>query len=84
MMCQPIFTLEIGDLYVFTNQDDSDRFWGIFEGHDAAGHIILEAASTDFDHFHRHMALPDEYQHMAAATRSELRDFAYNMGYYRI
>lgn len=84
MISEPISTLEIGDLYVFTNQNNTGRFWGIFGGHDAAGKIILETASNDFNHFYQQMALPDDYQHVVAATRSELRDFAYNMGYYRV
>lgn len=40
-------TLEIGDLYVFTDETNARRVWGIFEGLDEAGRILLGSETED-------------------------------------
>lgn len=73
--------LEAGDLYLFGDRTSEERLWGIFHKRDAQGRIVLEAASPDFEHFERDVIVPGHWFFVRPATRDELRDFAYNMGY---
>lgn len=73
-----------GDLYLFGDNTGRESLWGIFDKRDTEGRIVLEVASTDFVHFTRNVTVPVQLSFVRPATRSELRDFAYNMGYSHI
>lgn len=85
---QPLDTLSFlpGDLYVFSpidTESPEQSLLGIYDCHDPAGCIRLEAASNDFTTFQQQVRLTDRYRFARLATRDELRDFAYNMGWSR-
>lgn len=77
-------TLEIGDLYVFTDEAKARRLWGIFEGLDEKGRIHLGSETEDFCRYRLHTTLPEEFSQAERATRSDLLDYAYNLGYNRL
>lgn len=79
-----VSALEIGDLYVFSDGTDTRRLWGIFEGTDERGRILLGSETEDFDHYRLHTTLPEEFSHAETASRSDLLDYAYNLGYNRL
>ena len=65
--------LETGELYLFAPD----------AGGEPGGRIRLEVASRDFEHFDLRIVLPDGWRAVRAASRNELRDFAFNWGYAR-
>ena len=77
-------TLESGELYVFTDETKARRVWGIFEGLDEAGRILLGSETEDFSNYRLHTTLPEEFSHAESATRSDLLDYAYNLGFNRL
>lgn len=79
-------TLSAGDLYAFSpsdNTSETSTVWGIFDMHSPDGHIHLESSSDDYQTFRTYTMLPEEYLYARPATRDELRDYAYNLGYNR-
>lgn len=73
-----------GDLYVFSPTDTESpeqTLLGIYDCHDSSGCIRLEAASHDYNTFQQRIRLADTYRFVRMATRDELRDFCYNMGW---
>lgn len=77
-------TWETGDLYVFTDDAEARRLWGIYEGRDASGRILLGSETDDFLHFRLHTTLSPEYSQAQSASRSDLLDYAYNLGFNRL
>lgn len=75
----------IGDLYLFhpTKKYCPSRssLWGIYDKIEG-GIIYLESSTLDLRHFSIWHPLPSEYLYSRRATRRELRDYMYNMGYY--
>ncbi len=75
----------IGDLYLFhpTKKYCPSRssLWGIYDKIEG-GIIYLESSTLDLRHFSKWHYLPDKYRYSRRATRRELRDYMYNMGYY--
>ena len=75
----------IGDLYLFhlTKKYCPPRssLWGIYDKTEG-GIIYLESCTLDLRHFSIWHRLPPAYRFCRRATRSELRDYMYNMGYY--
>lgn len=73
----------IGELYIFSPNDQWTKtdplLWGIFDKRTPDGQICLEAFTKDFINFNLWMPLPEEYAFCRLATRSELRDFVFNM-----
>lgn len=69
----------IGDLYLFHTSNphcpSSSSLWGLY------GVIYLEHSSHNLLHFRQRHPLSKEYRHYRLATRSELRDYMYNIGY---
>lgn len=76
--------LEVGDLYVFTDDTKARRLWGIFEGTDKKGQILLGSETEDFRHFRLHTCLSDDFTRVESASRSDLLDYAYNLGFKRL
>ncbi|WP_295989579.1 hypothetical protein [uncultured Alistipes sp.] len=75
--------LETGELYLFAPDAGGERIWGLFDATEPGGRIRLEVASRDFEHFDLRIVLPDGWRAVRAASRNELRDFAFNWGYAR-
>ncbi|MBQ7342469.1 MAG: hypothetical protein IJ426_03475 [Clostridia bacterium] len=75
-------TFESGELYLFNIEDPQcppDRsLWGIFDRQDG-DQIFLESGTTDHTSFDLWFALPRSYHFYRLATRSELRDYIYNI-----
>lgn len=75
----------IGDLYLFhpTKKYCPSRssLWGIYDKTED-GIIYLESSTLDLQHFSIWQSLPPKYRYSRRATRRELRDYMYNMGYY--
>ena len=75
----------IGDLYLFhpTKKHCPPRssLWGIYDKKEG-GIIYLESCTLDLRHFSLWHRLPHKYRFSRRATRRELRDYMYNMGYY--
>ena len=75
----------IGDLYLFhpSNPHCSAKtsLWGIYDKRED-GIIYLESSTLNLVHFKKWHPLPEHYCYYRLATRSELRDYMYNMGYY--
>ena len=78
-------TFVIGDLYLFhpTKKYCPSRssLWGIYDKTEG-GIIYLESSTLNLRHFSIWHRLPPEYRFSRRASRSELRDYMYNMGYY--
>ena len=76
---------EIGELYLFHKSNPccpwSGSLWGVFD-HTRGRQIWLETSSRDLLLFTRTLVLPPEYRFCRQATRSELRDYWYNLGIY--
>ena len=74
----------IGDLYLFhpTKKYCPSRssLWGIYDRTEE-GIIYLESSTLDLRHFSIWHRLPEGYRYSRRATRRELRDYMYNMGY---
>ena len=73
---------EPGELYIFHTSNpqcpQNESLWGVFDKCDH-GKIILESGSCNHRDFMLWSPLPDEYQFCRLATRSELRDYTYNI-----
>lgn len=74
----------IGDLYLFHPMKKycpaRSSLWGIYDKTED-GIIYLESSTLDLIHFRIWHRLPDEYRYARRATRQELRDYMYNLGY---
>lgn len=74
----------IGELYLFhpTKKYCPSRssLWGIYDKIED-GIIYLESSTLDLHHFSIWHRLPDGYRYWRRATRRELRDYMYNLGY---
>ena len=77
-------TFIVGELYLFhpTKRQCPSRgsLWGIYDKTEA-GVIYLESSSRDLRHYRIRHGLSSEYRYCRRATRSELRDYMYNLGY---
>ena len=75
--------LSIGDLYLFhpSNKNCPYRssLWGIYDKTEDSI-IYLESSTLNLIHFKKCHPLPKYYCYYRLATRSELRDYMYNMG----
>lgn len=77
---------EAGDLYLFHTSDprcpSESSLWGLFDRCEGE-RILLESSSgsslSEFRAWHR---LPEGYRYCRAATRSELRDYMWSLGFY--
>ena len=78
------FTFVIGELYLFHPTKkycpSHSSMWGIYDRTED-GIIYLESSTLDLRHFSIWHRLPKEYRYSRRATRRELRDYMYNMGY---
>ena len=76
---------QIGELYLFHPSNPhcppNTSLWGIYDK-TGNGIIHLEINSFDLKHFRSQFILPKHYRFHRLATRSELRDFMYNLGYF--
>lgn len=74
----------IGDLYLFHPTKKycpaKSSLWGIYDKRED-GIIYLESSTLDLIHFKLWHRLPKEYRYARRATRRELRDYMYNIGY---
>lgn len=74
----------IGELYLFhpTKKHCPSRssLWGIYDKTED-GVIYLESCTLDLVHFKIWYRLPDGYRYWRRTTRSELRDYMYNLGH---
>lgn len=76
---------QAGELYYFCSEPDvATGIWGLFDCYDSEGRLRLEVWSCDFASFCAGMIVSQQYVYTRLATRDELRDFAYNMGYERV
>lgn len=71
-----------GELYLFHRTDRScpadSSLFGVFDREDAEA-IYLESSSSDFSHFQMWHQLPEDYRYSRLASRSELRDYIFNL-----
>ena len=74
-----------GELYLFHCTEhsctSSGCLFGIFDK-EVSGIIYLESSSWDLRHFRLWHRLPQCYRYSRLATRSELRDYIFNLAYY--
>lgn len=72
----------IGELYLFHCTDRAcpaaGSLWGIFD-RQCDRRIYLETSSRDLRRFERGLCLPVQYRYSRQATRTELRDYIYNL-----
>lgn len=73
-----------GDLYLFHPIKKycpaKSSLWGVYDK--TVDYIIyLESSTFDLRHFRIWHSLPQKYRYFRRATRNELRDYMYNMGY---
>lgn len=77
-------TFAIGELYLFHPMKKycpaRSSLWGIYDKTED-GIIYLESSTLDLIHFRIWHRLPDEYRYARRATRQELRDYMYNLGF---
>lgn len=75
--------LKPGELYLFIRSNESDApkdvLWGVFARKENRGELLLESASFDLRHFACWQPKPARFDCFRTATRSELRDFFYNL-----
>ncbi len=80
----PRSKFHIGDLYLFHTSNPlcpaSSSLWGFYDRR-INGVIYLEHSSHNLRKFRLFHPLPMRYRYYRLATRSELRDYMYNMGY---
>lgn len=78
-------TLLSGELYLFHPADHAypaiSSLFGIFDKSDSSI-LYLESSSSDFIHFRLWHRLPDDYCCCRRASRSELRDYIFNLASY--
>ena len=74
----------IGDLYLFHTYNPrcpaSSSLWGFYDKR-INGIVYLEHSSHNLRQFRLCHPLPLRYRYYRLATRSELRDYMYNIGY---
>lgn len=74
--------LEIGEVYLFHSSDPScpcdSSIWGVFDKMEGST-IYLESHSLDLRYFRLWSPLPIKFRYVRLATRSELRDYIYNL-----
>ena len=79
----PTSEFRLGDLYLFHPCNPlcpaSSSLWGFYDKR-IKGVIYLEHSSHNLHNFHHSHSLPKHYRYYRLATRSELRDYMYNMG----
>lgn len=80
---EPFEDLESDELYLFHPSDAlcpaESSLWGFYDRSED-GVTYLEHSTTDQRHFQLWRKLPDHYRYCRLATRSELRDYMYNLG----
>ncbi|MBQ3197203.1 MAG: hypothetical protein IJB63_03675 [Alistipes sp.] len=73
----------VGDLYLFHPCNPlcppEESLWGFYDM-TSMDNIYLEHSTIDHNHFMLSHALPKHYRFYRLATRSELRDYMYNLG----
>lgn len=79
---RPLRTAKLvpGECYVFTASGGGPELWALFDRWERDG-LRLEAATRDLMRFSKYTLLPATYDHVREATRWELRDFFYNLGF---
>ncbi|MFI3261467.1 MAG: hypothetical protein R3Y26_01025 [Rikenellaceae bacterium] len=75
----------IGDLYLFHTTNPlcpaEESLWGMYDKQ--CGEVIhLESSTSDLRHFQSWHKLPSCYRYVRLATRAELRDYMFNLGWY--
>lgn len=79
----PANLFEAGELYLFLSGSgccsSSESLWGIYDRTED-GVIYLESSTLDMRLFDIWHPLPEGYFYSRLATRSELRDYMYNLG----
>ena len=77
-------SLNAGDLYLFhqiyPTCPQESSLWGFYDKTEDDT-ICLEHCTTDLSTFQSWYRLPSEYLYCRLATRNELRDYMYNMGF---
>ena len=75
----------IGDLYLFHTSNprcpSSSSLWGFYDKR-INGVIYLEHSSSNLHAFRLCHSLPARYRYCRLATRNELRDYMYNLGWF--
>lgn len=75
----------IGDLYLFHPNNPlcppDESLWGFYD-RTSMDNIYLEHSTINLQNFILYHILPKQYRFYRLATRSELRDYMYNLGYY--
>ncbi|MBQ8493055.1 MAG: hypothetical protein IJ464_02095 [Alistipes sp.] len=73
----------IGELYLFHPSDiecpAEESLWGIYDRTER-NTVHLECSTHDLRNFDKWHPLPNDYHYARLATRSELRDYMYNLG----
>lgn len=83
---QPMDVVQLrpGELYLFSRAEDvghgsRNLLWGVYARLDAQGEPLLESATYDQRRFFCWQSLPELFDCFRPATRSELRDYFYNL-----
>ncbi len=80
----PRAEFHIGDLYLFHTSNSrcpsSSSLWGFYDKR-INGIIYLEHSSHNLRKFRLYHPLSPRYRYYRLATRCELRDYMYNIGY---
>ena len=83
----PIYNriLRFGELYLFHPSNlhcpAEDSLWGLYDKTED-GVIYLEHCTLDLRNFRLMYKLPIHYEFCRLATRDELRDYMYSLGYH--
>ena len=77
--------LRIGELYLFHTDNphcpSSSSLWGVYDK--SSNHnVYLESSTLDLYHYRIWHKLPKCYHYCRRATRVELRDYMYNIGFH--
>ncbi|MDE6779080.1 MAG: hypothetical protein K2J51_06415 [Alistipes sp.] len=76
--------LKVGELYLFHSKDPqcpaSSSLWGIYDKYEY-GRLYLESSSRNQRSFRKWHALPKHYRYCRLSSRSELRDYIWNLSY---
>lgn len=79
------FSYEIGEVYLFHPTEmlcpADTSLWGLFDRR-IGDQIHLESSSLDLCHFRLWHRLPNHYRYHRLASRSEFRDYIFNLAYY--
>lgn len=77
--------LRIGELYLFHTDNpycpSSSSLWGVYDKR-SNHNVYLESSTLDLYHFRIWHKLPKCYRYCRCATRVELRDYMYNIGFH--